>query len=239
MSNNRWTFLGEISSGTRRRPAVEELEQRALPSTTGLSAVGIPEVSMLQWHRYTGPVATFHDSHLSTWAGNVTVTLNWGDGRVEQTTDIRSLGHGTFQVWGTHEYDTSRSTPYDMTVQVKENHGSSALATSLFQIVSPAVSLQLAPGTYTHGRPIAFKVTATQTPNHIQPTAYLLEYQAPGENTWHILSRGSWRGTTLPREAGFVLSGTLSLPRGRLNVRALATIEGIEYPSHAIEITVG
>jgi hypothetical protein len=217
---------------------LEELEQRDLPSTTGLSAVGIPEVSMLQWHRYTGPVATFHDSRLTGWAGNVTVTLNWGDGtRSEQTTDIRSLGHGTFQVWGTHEYDATRSTPFDMTIQVKEKNGSSALATSLFQIVSPAVSLQLAPGTYTHGRAIAFKISATQTPNNQAPTAFLMEYQSPGENTWHIISRGSWRGTTLPK-GGFVLSGTVSLPKGRINVRALATIGGIEYPSHSIEVTV-
>jgi hypothetical protein len=238
MNNIRLKFLGEVSSGSRRRPAVEELEQRALPSS-GVSAVGIPEVSMLQWHRYTGPVATFHDSRLTGWAGNVTVTLNWGDGtHSEQTTDIRSLGHGTFQVWGTHEYDTSRATPYDMTALVKEKNGSSALTTSLFHIVSPVASLQLSPGTYLHGKPVAFKVTATQTSNNQPPTAFLMEYQSPGENTWHILSRGSWRGSTLPRAGGFVLSGTVSLPRGRINVRALATIGGVQYPSHSITITV-
>jgi hypothetical protein len=237
MSRNRWTILGEISRGTGRRPAVEELEQRTL-LTGGLSATGIPEVSMLIAHRYTGPVATFVDTHLSTWAGKVTVTLNWGDGtRSEQTTDIRSLGGGRFQVWGTHEYDTSRSTPYDMTVQVRERTGASALATSLFQIVNPAVTLQLAAGTYTHGRPISFQLSVSQTPNNQPPTQYLMEYQAPGENTWHILSRASWHGTSL--HGGFQLSGTVTLPRaGRFNVRALATVAGVQFPSHPLAITV-
>jgi hypothetical protein len=236
MGNNRWTFLGEISSGTRRRPGVEELEQRTL-FTAGLSAAGIPEVSMLAMHRYTGRVATFVDSRLTTWAGNVTVTVNWGDGTTEQTTDIRSLGGGRFEVWGTHEYDVPRSTPYTMSVQVKEKNGSSALANSLFQIVNPAISLQLASGTYTHGRPIGFKLSASQTPNNRRPTAYMMEYQAPGETTWHIISRGTWTGTSQP--GGSLLSGTVILPRaGRFLVRALATVDGIQYPSRPDTITV-
>jgi hypothetical protein len=237
MGNNRWTFLGEVSSGTRRRPAVEELEQRTL-FTTGLSAAGIPEVSMLAWHRYTGRVATFVDTRLATWVGNVTVTLNWGDGSAaEQTTDIRSLGSGRFEVWGTHEYDVSRATPYTMSVQVKERTGASALATSLFQIVNPAVSLQLASGTYTHGRPIAFKLSVSQTPYNRPPTAYMTEYQAPGETTWHILSRGSWTGTS--QSGGFLLSGTLTMPRaGRFLVRALATVSGVQFPTRPITISV-
>jgi hypothetical protein len=238
MSNNRWTFLGEISSGTRRRPGVEELEQRTL-FTTGLSAAGIPEVSMLAGHRYTGRVATFVDPHLTSWAGNVTVTINWGDGSAaEQTTDIRPLGNGKFEVWGTHEYNTGGAIPLDMTVRVKERTGSSALATSLFQIVNPAVSLQLAEGTYTHGRPISFKISASQTPNNQPPTAYLMEYQAPGETTWHVISRGTWHGTS-PSHGDFLLSGTITPPRaGRFLVRALATVGGVEYPSHSLTITV-
>src|SRR5690348_6027813 len=149
-----------------RRPVVEGLEPRTLLSG-GLSAVGIPEVRLLVGHRYTGPVATFVDPHLATWERNVTVTLNWGDGTAgEQTTDIRPLGSGRFQVWGTHEYDTSRSTPYNMTVQVRERNGASALSTSLFQIVNPAVSFQLAAGTYTHGKPISFQLSASQTLNN-------------------------------------------------------------------------
>ena len=237
MSNQRWNFFGEVSSGTRRRPGVEELEQRTL-LTTGLSAAGIPEVSMLIGHRYTGPVTTFQDPHLTSWVGNVTVTINWGDGTpAEQTTDIRPLGNGRFQVWGTHEYGTSGKTPFDMTVRVKERNGSSALSTSLFQIVNPAVSLQLTAGTYTHGRPIPLKITASQTPNNKAPTEYLLEYQSPGESTWHIVSQGTWRGTS--HDGAFELSGTITPPRaGRFNVRALATIDGVEYPAHAISITV-
>jgi hypothetical protein len=221
-----------------RRPQVEEFEARTLLSG-GLSAVGIPEVHLLAGHRYTGPVVTFHDSRLTSWDGNVTVTINWGDGsRSEQTTDIRSLGHGEFQVWGTHAYNSPRSTPYDMTVEVRERNGSSALSSSLFQIVNPAVSLQLAAGTYTHGRPISFKISASQTPNNQPPTAYLMEYQAPGETTWHVISRGTWHGTS-PSHGDFLLSGTITPPRaGRFLVRALATVGGVEYPSHSLTITV-
>jgi hypothetical protein len=219
-----------------RRPVVEGLEPRTLLSG-GLSAVGISEVRLLVGHRYTGPVATFVDPHLSTWERNVTVTLNWGDGsHSEQTTDIRPLGGGRFQVWGSHEYDTSRAAPYTMTVQVRERTGASALSTSLFQIVNPAVSLQLAAGTYTHGRPISFQLFASQTLNNQAPTQYLMEYQAPGETTWHILSRVSWHGTSL--NGTFRLSGTVTLPRpGRFNVRALATIAGVQFPSRPLSIT--
>jgi hypothetical protein len=239
MGNNRWAFLGEISSGTRRRPGVEELEQRTL-FTTGLSATGIPEVSMLVYHRYTGQVATFVDPRLSTWSGNVSVTINWGDGSAaEQTTDIRSLGGGKFAVWGTHEFDVASSTPYKMSVQVKERTGALATATSLFQIVNPAISLTLASGTHTHGKPIGFKIQASQTPNHKAPTAYMMEYQAPGETTWHIITRGTWSGTTLSTGA-FQFSGSITLPRaGKFLVRALATVDGVQYPSHPVTISVG
>jgi hypothetical protein len=237
MSGNRWTFAGEISSTTRRRPGLEELEQRTL-LTGGLSAAGIPEVSLLAGHRYTGRVATFLDPHLTSWAGNVAVTITWGDGSPsQQTTDIRSLGHGLFEVWGTHEYSSARATPYSMSVRVRERNGSSALSTSLFQIVNPAVSLQLAPGTYTHGKPIAFRVSASQTPNSHAPTAYLLEYRAPGETTWHVVSRGSWHGTS--QHGTFQLSGTVTLPRaGRFLVRTLATVDGVLYPSPPLALAV-
>jgi hypothetical protein len=237
MSGNHWTFLGEISSGARRRPGLEELEPRTL-FTTGLLATGIPAVSLLAGHRYTGPVVTFTDPRLTSWSGNVTVTINWGDGTPsEQTTDIRPLGGGKFQVWGTHEYDVARATPYTMSVQVKERTGTSTLAPSLFQVVNPAVSLQLASGAYTHGRPVGFKISVSQTPNNQPPTAYLMEYRAAGESTWHIVSRGTWHGTS--QRGVFQLAGTVTLPRaGRFQVRALATVAGVQYPSHPLAIAV-
>jgi hypothetical protein len=237
MSGNRWTFSVGISGGTRRHPGLEELEQRTL-FTTGLSAAGIPQVSLLAGHRYTGRVVTFVDPRLTSWAGNVTVTINWGDGTPsEQTTDIRPLGGGKFEVWGTHEYDVARATPYSMSVQVRERTGTSALSTSLFQVVNPAVSLQLASGTYTHGKPVAFKLSVSQTPNNQPPTAYLMEYRAAGESTWHIVSRGTWHGTS--QRGTFQLAGTVTLPRaGRFQVRALAAVAGVQYPSRPLSITV-
>ena len=221
-----------------RRPQVEEFEARTLLSG-GLSAAGIPEVHLLAGHRYTGPVVTFHDSRLTSWDGNVTVTINWGDGsRGEQTTDIRSLGHGEFQVWGTHAYTSPRTTPYDMTVEVRERNGSSALSSSLFQIVNPAVSLSLSAGPYTHGKPVPFQVSASHTPTGQPPSAYMVEYQAHGGTIWHVLSQGSWRGTSEPG-GGFLLKGTAGFPQaGSFLVRALATIGGIQYPSHAVAVTV-
>ncbi len=221
------------------QPGVEELQPRTLLSG-GLSAAGIPEVHLLAGHRYTGRVATFRDTGLTNWVGKVTVTITWGDGsRREQTTDVRPLGHGLFEVWGTHNYGTARAAPYDLSVQVTERTGGSALARSLFQIVAPSVSLRLSDGPYTHGRPVHFQVSATGTPDGRAPTAYVLEYQDRGEKTWHVFARGSWTGSG--RSGGdYVLTSTAALPRaGHLLVRALATIDGIQYPSHTDAVTVG
>ena len=221
-----------------RRPQIEEFEARALLSG-GLSAAGIPEVQLLAGHRYTGPITTFHDSRLTSWVGNVTVTINWGDGsRGEQTTDIRPLGHGQFQVWGTHAYTSARTTPYGMTVEVRERTGSSALSKSLFQIVTPAVSLSLSAGPYAHGKPVPFQLSASHTPTNQPPSDYVVEYQAHGEHRWHVLSQGSWRGTGQPG-GGSLLKGTAKFPQaGSFLVRALATIDGIQYPSHTLTVTV-
>ena len=238
MSAKGQAFGKQPSSGRRSQLRVEELEPRTLLHA-GLSATGIPAQSLLAGFHYAGPVATFRDPALKTWMGNVTVSINWGDRTpADQSTDIRAMGGGTFQVWDGHTYQSGRAAPYVLTVRVTERNGSAALATSLFRIVTPSVSLHLSARSVTHGGPLQFQIQAANTPGNQPPTGYLLEYQAPHEHRWHQAAQGSWRGTP-DAHGNFDLTGTVRPSKpGTYFVRALATINGVPYPSPAVEVTV-
>jgi hypothetical protein len=71
---------------------------------------------------FTGPVATFTDTNAATTAGQLAVSIDWGDGTALDTTSGSiTLTAGTFTVNGTHTYALPGS--FHITVTVGEPGG--------------------------------------------------------------------------------------------------------------------
>ena len=121
---------------------------------------------------FSGVVAKFTDSLTTTPAGNLSATINWGDG---STTDAGTIGgaSGTFTVSGSHTY-TSFGGPHSVSVVLHENSpgSSSATASSTAFALDPNLSGTPATISATEGVAIATGTTvATFTDSNSNATA--------------------------------------------------------------------
>jgi hypothetical protein len=108
-----------------------------------------------------GAAATFNLGSLSGGTGPYTVTVNWGDGTTGTTFTVSATG----ALSAAHTYANDRSTPYAVSVTVKDATG--ATATSGFSATvanaPPAVTITSPLGgtTFKSGATVSFKATFT------------------------------------------------------------------------------
>jgi len=88
---------------------------------------------------FSGVVATFTDANTANTAGDLTATIDWGDGNT--TTGIVSGGSGTFSVSGTHTYASAGSYPVVVTLTDDAPGTASATVTSTANVTAPLAAV--------------------------------------------------------------------------------------------------
>ena len=118
-------FGGLVAGGTPSIATVADAKLIATPTT-------ITPVRNLP---FTLPVGSFVDQNPFSKARDFTVTIDWGDGTPTTTGKVISLGHGMFQVIGTHTYTTKGK--HQINASVADDGGSTATIKSQAIVLGP------------------------------------------------------------------------------------------------------
>jgi Domain of unknown function (DUF4214) len=100
-----------------------------------LTATGLP-VQAVENRSFTAPVATVHDANPLGSTGDLTATINWGDGQTSAGA-LQPLSGGGAQVFGTHTY--AHEGTYDVSVSVTDRGGSTTQAASQATVADGAL----------------------------------------------------------------------------------------------------
>src|SRR5262245_34835433 len=108
---------GRWPTGPARRPRLEALEDRTLPSV--LTAAG-RTIAPTEGVPFSGVVASFTDADPGGTAADYTATIAWGDGQTSAGT-VAANGSGGFNVSGSHTF--AEEGAYDVAVTVADAGG--------------------------------------------------------------------------------------------------------------------
>ena len=86
-------------------------------------------------------IATFKSEDGSASANDFNAQVDWGDGGVSATADVRSIGDGEYGVFGTHTYTRSTGAPLPLRIRVANVAGGAAVTLKSNVVVANALAV--------------------------------------------------------------------------------------------------
>jgi hypothetical protein len=186
----------------------------------GDALTGSPMVlTATEGQSFSGAVASFTDTYVSSPASDFSANIDWGDGTT--STGRVNGGNGSFAVSGTHTYQEDGSFPVAVTLTENSPGSASARVTSSVDVAEAGVTVSGTRITATEGQPFSGTVATLLDPGSPDPASAYTASIDWGDGT-------TTTGTLNPGEGSFLIGGTHTYnDEGTFTVQVIVNEAGI------------